>query len=116
MKDIRISFSKGDTAFNPVSGFAAPDGGFVNTITPNTAVGDITKLRTTFFIADLEDNLDVTIETLDASGTVLNTRTVNTVPFRRNRATFLTGSIYSAFGSASFQLDTDFEKDYNMNF
>ncbi len=116
VKDVRIYLSKGGTAFNPVTGFSSADAGFVNTISLNTAVGEITKLRTTLFIAALEDNLDVTLETLDASGTVLNTRMVNAVPFKRNRATFLTGSIFSASGSASFQLETDFEKDYYLDF
>ena len=48
------------------------------------------------------------IETLDAQGNALYTNTVTNVPFKRNRLTRLTGSVYtnSSVGS-SFQLNTD---------
>lgn len=116
VKDVRITLSKGGTVFSPVTRFSSANSGFVNTISLEAAAARVSKLRTTFFIAALEDNLDVTIETLDASGTVLNTRTVASVPFERNRATFLKGSLYSSTGSASFQVETTFEEDYHMEF
>ena len=81
-----------------------------------TAVGDITRCRTTFFIATEEDNIDIKAEILDAPGNILNTIQVPNVPFKRNRATFLTGKCYSASSSASFSAESAFLTDYHINF
>ena len=52
--------------------------------------------------------MNVTIETLDADENVLFTKTIENVPFKRNRITTLTGAMYSAASSAgSFQLNTE---------
>ena len=113
---VRISFSKGGVSFNPMSGNSATDTGFVNTIYTTSAPGSVLQLRTTFFIASASDNIDITIETLDADQNVLNRRTIAAVPFVRNRATFLTGSLFSTNSSASFSVETSYENDYYMNF
>lgn len=61
--------------------------------------------------------MDVTIEVLDESENVINRKVVTNVPFKLNRCTKLTGSIYSASSSAgSFQLETGWIEDYNLSF
>ena len=116
VKDIRFTLSNGATVFNPVTGLAATNTSFINIITPATAVGAITKLRATFFITAEEESLDIKAEVLDASGNILNTITAANVPFKRNRATFLTGECYSASESASFQAETTFLSDLKLTF
>ena len=58
--------------------------------------------------------MNVTIETLDADGNTLSTKTVNDVPFKRNRITQLSGPIYTNSGvSGGFQLNTDWLTEYD---
>lgn len=114
--NIRVTFAKGGKSFNPITGFATTDTGFINLIVPNTAVGETTGSLTNFFLASDEETMDVTIETLDASSNVLFTTTVPDVPFKRNRATILTGYIYSAASTASFTVETSYEPALHINF
>ena len=61
--------------------------------------------------------MDVTIETLDADGAVLFSKTVNDVPLRRNSITTLTGAMYSpAATTATFTLNTDWLPGNSVNF
>ena len=113
---IRITFSKGGKGFNPMTGLATSDDGFVNTVTTSVAVGATTSSITNFFLAGDEETMNVTIETLDADENVLFSQTVNEVPFKRNRATFLTGSMYSAGTSAGFSVSTDYLTGHYMDF
>ena len=81
-------------------------------------VAAVKSITLAFFKSDgtEEENLDVKAEVLDASGNTLNTITVANVPFKRNRATSLSGACYSAFGSAGFQAETTFLPDCNFSF
>ncbi|MBQ6179811.1 MAG: hypothetical protein IJK32_09870 [Bacteroidales bacterium] len=63
-----------------------------------------------------EESMDVTIETIDTSGNMMNTKTISGVPFKRNRTTVLTGSLFSPSGEASFQVETAFDGEYHMEF
>ena len=57
------------------------------------------------------------IETLDAQGNTIFSKTVENVPFQRNRKTKLTGAIYSASAAAgSFEVNTDWLADYSDTF
>ena len=61
-----------------------------------------------FFLNTDEQDIDVTIETLDADGNSLFSKTIQNVPFKRNRKTILTGAMYTNTGMAgSFQVNTD---------
>lgn len=113
---IRITFSKGGKGFNPMTGLATSDDGFVNTVTTSVAVGTTTSSITNFFLAGDEETMNVTIETLDADENVLFSHTVNNVPFKRNRATFLTGSMYSSGAFGGFSVSTDYLTAYEMDF
>lgn len=113
---IRVTFEKGGKGFNPMTGRATSDAGFVNLLVPTTAVDATTNSLTNFFLVSDEETMDITIETLDAADNVLFSKTVENVPFKRNRATILRGSIYSSASSASFSLETTFLDDHTVNF
>ena len=113
---IRITFSKGGKGFNPMTGLATSDDGFVNTVETSVDVGTTTSSITNFFLASDEETMNVTIETLDADENILFSQTVNDVPFKRNRATFLTGSMYSSATSAGFSVSTDYLTGHYMDF
>ena len=54
-----------------------------------------------------EQTMNVTIETLDSDGNTIYSKTVENVPFKRNRRTKLTGAKYGASVEAgSFQVNT----------
>ncbi len=114
---VRISLSKGGRGFNPVTGFATSDAGFVNVATTSTAVGATTLSTINFFIVEEDETMDVAIETLDDADNVLFSKVVTDVPFRRNRTTKLTGAMYH-FGDAAgaFTLETEWDATYNKDF
>lgn len=110
VQTIRISMSGGSISFNPTTGLATDNNGFANAVVTSTAVGNTTNIVSAIFLATDEQTMDITIETLDADGAVLFTKTVSNVPLKRNRVTTLTGAMYSVTGTAnagSFQLNTD---------
>lgn len=104
--NVRMTLSAGGKSFNPTTGLATVNTGFSNTVGISTAVGAPSTSSTCLFLASDEQTLDVTIEVLDADGHVLSSKLVEDVPFRRNRKTKLTGSIYSAPAAGSFLLST----------
>ena len=99
-----------------LAGLATVNTGFSNTVGISTAVGAPSTSSTCLFLASDEQTLDVTIEVLDADGHVLSSKLVEDVPFRRNRKTKLTGSIYSAPAAGSFLLSTGWLSDIEMSF
>ena len=59
----------------------------------------------------------MTIETLGEDGAVLFSKTVENVPFKRNRVTKLTGAMYTNNSvSGGFQVETEWLSDYNGTF
>lgn len=114
---IRTSFSAGGKSFNPTTGLALDNTGFSNTVYGMGETGETTSALNFLFLASDEQKMDVTIETLDADGAVLFSKTVNDVPLRRNRITTLTGAMYSpAAATATFMLSTDWLPGNNLNF
>lgn len=108
MNGIRVTFAGGSKSFNPTTGLATDNNGLNNTVYPTAAVGSTTTTSYFLFLATDEQTMNVTIETLDAEDNVLFTKTIENVPFKRNRVTTLTGAMYSAAASAgSFQLNTE---------
>ena len=106
VSSLRVTFSGGSKSFNPTTGLATDNNGYVNTLV-NPHTGQTTFTSFLFLPVD-EQNVNVTIQTLDANGDVLFNKTVNNVPLKRNRETKLTGALYHADNSAgSFQLNTD---------
>ena len=114
---IRMTFSAGGKSFNPTTGLAIGNDGLTNTVEPTSAVGAATSVASQLFLASDEQTMNVTIETLDAGDNVVFSKTVNDVPFKRTRMTVLTGALYSASATVgSFQVNSDWLGDYNMNF
>lgn len=115
--NVRMTLSAGGRSFNPTTGLATVNTGFANTVSTSNNPGTTTSSLTYFFLADDEQTLNVTIETLNAGGDVLRTTTVNDVPFKRNRRTVLTGPMYNDVNLAgSFLVETDWLDDVTIPF
>jgi len=117
VKHIRTTFSAGGKNFNPTTGFAIDNAGFSNTVVGMGEAGEKTTAINFLFLATDEQTVDVTVETLDADGAVLFSKTVTNVPLRRNRVTTLTGAMYSpAAATTAFTLNTDWLPGNSVNF
>jgi len=115
---IRITYSGGDKSFNPSTGFAVNNNGFVCVLGFGSAGGSPTNIGSYLFLASDEQNVDVVVEMLNDDGDVLYRRSAENVPLKRNRVTSLTGTLFSNTGvsSSSFQVNKDWDPGYNMNF
>ena len=82
----------------------------------SSAVGSTTLCSSALFLATDEQSINVTIETLDADGNTVYSKTVNNVPFKRNRVTRLSGPLYAAPSTSSFQLSTDWLDQQGISF
>ncbi|MBQ9262085.1 MAG: FimB/Mfa2 family fimbrial subunit [Prevotella sp.] len=108
VEKIRMTFAAGGKQFSPTTGLATVNTGSVSTVSAGVAVGGRSGSIGYVFLATDEQTMDVTIETLDAQGNTIFSKTVENVPFQRNRITKLTGAIYSASAAAgSFEVNTD---------
>ena len=117
VEKIRMTFSAGGKQFSPTTGLATVNTGSVSTVSAGVAVGERSGSIGYVFLATDEQTMNVTIETLDADGNTIYTKTVENVPFQRNRKTKLTGAIYSASAAAgSFQVNTEWLADYSDTF
>ena len=115
--NIRTTFSAGGTGFNPTTGFATSNTGFSNTVRGSVVDNSPSSATNYLFLASDEQTVNVTIETLDASGNTLFSKTVNNVPLKRNRVTTLTGAMFTNTGIAgAFQVNTDWLTENNVNF
>ena len=117
VSQINLTFAAGGQSFNPTTGLATDNSGFINSIAPSAAVGTTINTTGHLFLATDEQKIDVTIEVLDADDNVLFTKTVNNVPFKRNRLTTLTGAIFTApSATASFKFETSWLDPTTVNF
>ena len=114
---IRTTYAAGGKSFNPTTGLATVNTGFsvVNTI--SKAVGQPVNVVSYLFLILDEQQMDVTIESLDANENVLATKVIHNLSFKRNRVTKVSGTMFSA-GTSSFsiQLNTDWLTDYEVHF
>ena len=114
---VRMTLSAGGKSFNPTTGLATVNTGFSNTVSISAAVGNRSGSSTCFFLATDEQTMNVTIETLDASGNTLFSKTVNNVLFQRNKVTKLTGAMYTNSSvTGSFQLPSDWLEESSIAF
>ena len=117
VSNVRMTFSAGGKSFNPTTGLATVNTGFANTVGNSASVGATSTSLSFLFLATDEQNIDVTIETLDADGAVLFSKTVEDVPFKRNRITKLTGAMYTNTGlTGTFQVETAWLTEENVAF
>ena len=115
--NVRMTFSAGGKDFNPTTGFALTNTGFANTVGNSVSVGTTSISSTILFLATDEQTMNVTIETLDAGGNTLFSKTVNNVSLKRNRRTTLTGAMYTNSGiSGTFQVETGWLTETNESF
>ena len=114
--NVRTTFSAGGKAFNPSTGLATVNTGFVNTLPIQSTVGNPTNSISYLFLATDEQTVTVTIDVLDANGNSISHKVVSDVPFKRNRMTVLTGSLYSSGGNGSFQVETEWLPETEVNF
>ena len=114
---VRMTFAAGGKRFSPTSGLATLNTGSVSIVSVNDAEGATSTSTGYVFLATDQQEMSVTIETLDSEGNTIFSKTVNDVPFRRNRITKLTGAIYGASAEAgSFQVNTEWIGTVNMDF
>ena len=105
---IRTTFAKGDKSFNPTTGFALSDKGFSQINNPSAKTGDPIKVGIYPFLYSDEETMDVTIETMDDNNTVLFTKTITNVAFKRGYKTTIKGPIFTAGASSvGFNLNPD---------
>ena len=115
--NVRMTFSAGGKDFNPTTGLAITNTGLVNTVGNSASVGSVSTSSTALFLATDEQDIDVTIETLDAQGNTLFSKTIEDVPFKRNRLTKLTGAMYTNEAlSGTFQVNTDWLDEEDVDF
>ena len=114
--NVRTTLSAGGKSFNPTTGLATANAGFSNVLPIQSAVGNPTNSVTYLFLATDEQTVNVTIAVLDAGGNSISHKEVSGVPFKRNRMTVLTGSLYSSGGNGSFQVETEWLTDAEVNF
>ena len=113
---VRTTFSAGGKAFNPTTGMATSNTGFINVLPIQSTVGNSTNSISYLFLASDEQSMTVTIDVLDADGNSISHKVVENVPFKRNRMTVLTGSLYSAGSTGSFQVETEWLPDAEVTF
>ena len=113
---MRMTFSAGGKSFNPSTGLALSNSGFTNTVNVSADIGATSICSSVFFLATDEQTMNVTIETLDADGNTLYSKTVNNVTFQRNRITRLSGPLYASSAASSLLLNTDWLTQQNVSF
>lgn len=113
---IRTTFGAGSKSFNPSSGLAVGNTGFITTNTPSAEVGVIVRISSFTFLATDEQTMDVTLEVLDTNDQVLFTKVVSDVPFKRNRRTLLRGPLFSSAATSTFTIETFWLDDVVVNF
>lgn len=117
VSNVRMTFSAGGKDFNPTTGFAVTNTGFANTVGNSAAIGASSTSSSCLFLATEEQEMDVTIETLDADGNTLFSKTVENVPFMQNRKTILTGYMYTNSGvGGGFTVNTDWLTPEDVGF
>lgn len=114
---VRMSFAGGGKSFNPSTGLSTVNTGFSNAVEISAEAGSTSLSNSYLFLDTDEQTMDVTIETLDEDGNVLSSKTVENVPFKRNRVTKLTGTLYTNSGiSGSILIDTEWLTNYSTTF
>lgn len=114
---VRLTTSGGSKAFNPTTGLATTNTGFSNTVNiTTTAEGNVAGPVSYLFLATDEQTVNVTIDVLDENNQIISHKVVNNVPLQRNRMTKLTGSIFTAGGSGSFQVETSWLSENEVTF
>lgn len=106
-ESVRMTLSAGGKAFNPTTGLATTNTGFINTLDiTGTVVGENANPITYLFLATDEQTMTVTIDVLDALEASISHKVVENVPFKRNRLIQLEGPVFSASSTTDFEINT----------
>ena len=115
---LRTTYGAGSKSFNPTTGLATDDNGFsvTNRVVPDDDDGTIFVYSIVFLAAN-EETMPVTVEALDANQSVLISKTLPKVHFKRNQITKATGAVFTpGTSNFSFLLNTDWLPDENITF
>lgn len=113
---IRTTYSIGSKSFNPTTGVALDSNGFTVTNAVHKENWKLVVSNYAFLTAD-EQKATIKLEVLDKGANVLNTKTIENVPLKRNRITTLSGSLFTADTSTfSVLLSTDWETEETVTF
>ena len=114
---LRMTLSGGSKAFNPSTGLATDNRGFDNAVTITKDAGQVTSSATMLFLSEDTQNIDVTIDVLDAQSNVITHKVITKVPFKRNKVTLLTGALYSSSTTVSpIQINADWLPTVTITF
>lgn len=115
---IKMTFAAGGKSFSPSSGLAIVNTGFENIVQGSGTTGSTVTASSYLFLDTDEQEIDVTIETLDSDGNTLFSKTVSDVPFKRNRITTLTGVMFTNDGisASTFLVNSDWIDPVNGTF
>ena len=113
---IRTTFSAGGQGVNPTTGFATSNTGFSNIVDITKNVGEPAGSVSYLFLNTDEQTMTVTVDVLNEDGNSISHKVINNVPFKRNRVTRLSGSLYSASPTAAFKVETDWIQQTEINF
>lgn len=113
---IRTTFQMASKSFNPTTGYATDSLGFSMTNSVGSK-GEPLKIGNYAFLTADEQQMDIKIESLDASGNVLYTRLAKNVPLKRDGITKITGTIFTS-SSISIKIETPWaqgETEYDID-
>lgn len=114
---IRTTYAAGSKSFNPTTGLAIDDNGFVVTNSAKATKSGGIDVYSILFLASDEETIDVTIDVLDADKNVLMTKSVPNIHFKRNRITKATGNLFTPGSSTlTFTLDTSWLSEEIVEF
>ena len=114
---IRTTYTAGSKSFNPTTGLATDDEGFVVTNSAKPDKNGVLDIFSIVFLAADQETMDLTIDVLDANNTVLLTKHLKDVHFRRNQITKATGAVFTPDPTTlTFTLNTTWLPDEHYNF
>lgn len=114
---IRTTYTAGSKSFNPTTGLATDDDGFVVTNSAKPDKNGVLDIFSIVFLATDQETMDLTIDVLDANNTVLLTKHLKDVHFRRNQITKATGAVFTPGPTTlTFTLNTTWLPDEHYNF
>ena len=119
VEKIRMTFAAGGKRFSPTSGLATVNTGSVSTVSTGASVGATSNSIGYVFLANEQQEMSVTIETLDSDGNPIFSKTVDNVLFKRNHITKFTGAMYDVNASTNaggFLVNTDWDGTIYINF
>lgn len=114
---IRTTYSAGSKRFNPTTGLATDDNGFVVTNTAKATTAGNLDVYSMVFLPAEEKTMDITIEVLDKNDQVLISKSLPDVHFRLNQVTKATGAVFTpALTTLTITLNTPWlpEEEYNF--